>query len=292
MTGKIDLHTHTTASDGRLTPSELVELALARGLSLLAVTDHDSTDGVVPAIERAAQTTLEVWSGVELSTDIARGEVHMLGYFVDPAQKDLQDMLEKLRWSRIGRAREMVVKLNELGMNISFARVQEIAGDGAIGRPHLAQALVEGGYVKNSKEAFDKYLGRTGPAYADRFKLSPTDAVRLIRDAGGMPVLAHPMFISQEPGFDLRPFVQELLPFGLVGIECHYANTSSQIVQDLLGIASEFNLIPTGGTDFHGPNVYSTELGDREVPSTTVERMRAWRLANPTPSPSPRSASG
>ena len=277
MSGKIDLHAHTTASDGRLTPIELVDLALVKGLTLLAVTDHDSTEGVAAALDRASGTPLEVWPGVELSTDIERSEVHMLGYFVDPAAKEFEEMLFRLRDSRIGRAQRMVEKLNEQGMAVSFARVREIAGDGAIGRPHVAQALVEAGFVADAKEAFDRFLGRTGPAYAERFKLVPTGAIKLIVEAGGMPVLAHPMYISREPGFKLRPFVAELAAAGLVGIECYYADASDAVVRDIESVAAEFGLIPTGGTDFHGPGVYATELGDRDIPTTTIERMRAWR---------------
>jgi predicted metal-dependent phosphoesterase TrpH len=277
VSGKIDLHAHTTASDGRLSPFELVDLALAKGLTLLAVTDHDSTDGVAPALVHASGTSLEIWPGVELSTDIERGEVHMLGYFVDPTDREFEKMLFRLRDSRIGRAQRMVEKLNEQGMAISFARVKEIAGDGAIGRPHVAQALVEAGYVANSKDAFDRFLGRTGPAYAERFKLIPTDAIKLIAQAAGMAVLAHPMYISREPGFNLRPFVEELVGAGLVGIECYYADASPEVVRDLERVAEEFELIPTGGTDFHGPGVYATELGDRDIPVATIERMRAWR---------------
>jgi predicted metal-dependent phosphoesterase TrpH len=220
---------------------------------------------------------LEVWPGVELSTDIERGEVHMLGYFVNPADPEFEAMLDRLRDSRIGRAQRMVEKLNEQGMVINFKRVQEIAGDGAIGRPHVAQALVEAGYVADAKEAFDRFLGRTGPAYAERFKLTPTEAIALIARAGGMAVLAHPMYISREPGFNLRPFVAELVAAGLDGIECYYADASAEIVENVEALAREFDLIPTGGTDFHGPGVYATELGDRDLPMATIERMRVWR---------------
>jgi predicted metal-dependent phosphoesterase TrpH len=283
LTGKIDLHAHTTASDGRLTPFALVDLAIEKGLTLLAVTDHDSTEGVAPALIHAAGSTLEVWPGVELSTDVEQGEVHMLGYFVDPTETEIQEMLTRLRWSRIGRAREIVEKLNELGMAINFERVKAIAGDGAIGRPHVAQALVEGGYVSTSAEAFDRFLSRTGPAYAERFKLTAVDAARLIGRAGGMPVLAHPMYISRDPGFKLDPFVRELCGAGLVGIECYYADASPEVVANLVQVARDFALIPTGGTDFHGPGVYATELGDRDIPAETIDRMRAWRQSHRRP---------
>ncbi len=282
MSGKFDLHAHTTASDGVLSPEGLVELALDRGIDVLGITDHDSTDGVGPALVRAAGTSLEVWPGVEISTDVPQGEVHMLGYFVDPGHPQFQEILGRLRDSRLWRAEQMVAKLGALGMPVSFERVREIAGAGSVGRPHVAQALLEQGYVPTIKEAFDLYLHRHGPAYVERFKLTPPEAVRLIREAGGMPVLAHPMYISPGDGsvFDLPHFVRELTDAGLVGIECYYGDYAPEVVRGLLKIAREFDLIPTGGTDFHGGSVTSIDLGEREIPPDTIEQMRAWRTTH------------
>ncbi|HVB96554.1 MAG TPA: PHP domain-containing protein [Chloroflexota bacterium] len=281
MNTKVDLHAHTTASDGLLTPSELVELALAYGLRLLAITDHDSTEGVAAALNRAAGTSLEVWPGVEISTDVPRAEVHMLGYFVDIEDSNFQEVLSRCRDSRIWRAQQMVLKLGELGMSLTFERVRQIAGTGSIGRPHVAQALVEKGYVSNLKEAFDLYLNRNGPAYVERFKLSPVEAVQLIKNAGGMPVLAHPTYINpgDGSGFDLSGFVHELTQTGLVGMECHYGDYSPETVRGLSKIAREFDLIPTGGSDFHGRGVHSADLGEPIIPDESIERMRAWRAA-------------
>ncbi len=275
MNTKVDLHAHTTASDGLLTPSELVELALAYGLRLLAITDHDSTEGVAggrqtpgggahPGGERRGQA-----------------EVHMLGYFVDIEDSNFQEVLSRCRDSRIWRAQQMVLKLGDLGMSLTFERVRQIAGTGSIGRPHVAQALVEKGYVSNLKEAFDLYLNRNGPAYVERFKLSPVEAVQLIKNAGGMPVLAHPTYINpgDGSGFDLSGFVHELTHTGLVGMECHYGDYSPETIRGLSKIAREFDLIPTGGSDFHGRGVHSADLGEPIIPDESIERMRAWRAA-------------
>lgn len=282
MNGRIDLHAHTTASDGLLTPAELVELALENGLNLLAVTDHDTTNGVAGALARATGTPLEVWPGVELSTDVSNAEVHVLGYFVDHNQAGFQEVLGRLRDSRYWRAQKMVAKLTGLGLPVTFERVLEIAGPGSVGRPHVAQALVEAGHVRSSKDAFDLYLNRNGPAYVERFKLTPVEAVQLIREAEGMPVLAHPMYINpgKDSGFDLSSFVNELREGGLVGIECFYGDAAPDTVRDLCKVAREFDLIPTGGSDFHGRGMYATDLGEREIPPETIERMRAWREHN------------
>jgi predicted metal-dependent phosphoesterase TrpH len=274
------LHAHTTASDGVLSPAELVELALSRGVSLLAVTDHDSTNGVAPALLRAAGTDCEVWPGVEISTDVPQSEVHVLGYFIDPARPQFQEILSRLRDSRVWRAQQMVEKLTALDMPITFERVQEIAGVGSIGRPHVAQALHERGYVQSTKEAFDRFLGRNGPAYVERFKLTPVEAIDLIRSAGGMPVLAHPLYINPGGDFDLSQYVHELTQAGLAGLECYYGEFSPEAIRGLTRIAREFDLIPTGGSDFHGGGTTSGELGYCSVPPETVERMRAWRKEN------------
>src|SRR5579884_443812 len=285
---RIDLHAHTTASDGVLTPTELVELALQRDLRLLAITDHDSTDGVAGAFIRAAGTPLEVWPGIEISTDVPQSEVHMLGYFVDTTNQEFQDTLTKLRDSRVLRAQQMVAKLNALGMSLTFERVRQLAGTGAIGRPHVAQAMVEMGYVQTARDAFNLYLSRNGPAYVERFKLTPVEALQLIRSAGGMPVLAHHTNINpgEASGFDLTAFVRELADAGLVGIECYYGDYPPETVDHLCNIAREFDLIPAGGSDFHGRGLYAADLRDLAIPEESIERMRIWR-ARWTPRESP-----
>ena len=211
---RVDLHAHSTASDGEMAPADLIRYALERGLTTIALTDHDTCAGIDAALQAAQNTNLQVIPGVELSCDVPHTEVHVLGYFVDWHDAFFESMLVKFRDGRFGRAEKMVKKLNALGMNVSFARVQEIAGDGSIGRPHVAQALLEGGYIETMAEAFDKYIGRTGPAYVERFRLTPEDAVALILRAGGVPVLAHPREVAD--------WVFPLVKSGLVGLEVHY----------------------------------------------------------------------
>lgn len=285
--GKIDLHTHTIASDGALSPEELVDLAVERGLAVLAVTDHDTTDAVDAAQAHAAER-LEVWPGVEISTDVPGSEVHVLGYFVDQHHPALVATLARLREGRLHRAERMVEKLAELGLPVSWERVRELAGEGAVGRPHVAQALVEAGHVATFREAFDRYIGRNGPAYVERYKLTPTDAIRLILAAGGLPSLAHPIYIgaaAAETGaqFDLRAYLPELVAAGLVGIEAYYSDYTPEVSSQILAIARDNNLIPTGGTDFHGGSVNQVILGGVDVPWRTVELMREWRVRHGRP---------
>ena len=244
---KADLHLHTTASDGKLSPGELVKLAAQKGLDVIAITDHDSVDGVWPAISAAKSfPTLSVIPGVELSTDVPQGEVHVLGYFIDYEDRNFADRLCRLRESRERRAIQMVSKLGDLGMEIKWERVMELAQGGAVGRPHIAQALLEAGYVTSFREAFDKYIGRTGPAYAEREKMTPVESVALIKDAGGLPVLAHPANIGE-----LNLLVPELVKAGLVGIEVFYTKYTPEIMSRLLTIAACYKLVATGGTDYH-----------------------------------------
>ena len=175
----------------------------------------------------------------------------------------------------------MVERLAALGLRIQWRRVQELAGAGTVGRPHVAQALLEAGHIGAFREAFDRYIGRNGPAYVERYKLTPAEAIRLILDAGGLPVLAHPLYIGSaaETGkqFDLRGLLPDLVDAGLAGIETYYNGYTPQINRELLSLADEFGLIPTGGTDYHGGNVTSVELGAVEVPWSTVERVREWK---------------
>ncbi|MER3457670.1 MAG: hypothetical protein C4309_02600, partial [Chloroflexota bacterium] len=183
---RIDLHTHSTASDGRLTPTELVHLALERGLTAIALTDHDTTDGVAEAQTAARDTGLEVIAGVEINTESEDGDVHFLGYFVRPDDAAFQAQLATLRNARLGRARLMVEKLARLGLPLDWERVQAIAGEGAVGRPHVARALLERGYITTISEAFEKYIGHEGPAYVPRYRLTPEEAIAVIRAAGGV----------------------------------------------------------------------------------------------------------
>ena len=269
---KADLHLHTTASDGRLSPKELVSLAVKTGLDVISVTDHDTVDGIAPALA-AARTfpSLTVIPGVEINTDVPHGEVHVLGYFIDYTDLKLSTRLEGLRDSRLGRAQRMIAKLSDLGMKIEWQRVSELAQGGSVCRPHIAQALFEKGYVGSEKEAFDKYIGNDGPAYVERYKLLPVEAVQLVMDAQGLPVLAHPADIS-----DLNELVPALKSSGLVGIEVYYRDYTPDTIAGLLKIAKQYALVTTGGTDYHAFGDGSeVMIGGALAPAESVERLFA-----------------
>jgi predicted metal-dependent phosphoesterase TrpH len=272
MSNEVDLHTHSTASDGLYSPTELLQKAKGVGLHVLALTDHDSTNGLEEAATAARSLDIDFVPGIEINTDVNSDEVHVLGYFLEYMRPEFQAILKVLRDARVLRGQRMVELLNEEGVHISWERVREIA-QGAVGRPHVAKALLEAGYVKSIPEAFDKYIGKGCPAYVPRYKLSPEDAVRLIASANGLPVIAHPVEL---PGLEeLRNWLPGLLKAGLVGLETYYGPYTKQEEQQLHALADEYGLIPTGGTDFHGPGIHPTPLGGRYVPYEAVERLKA-----------------
>ncbi|MDP2931235.1 MAG: PHP domain-containing protein [Chloroflexota bacterium] len=260
---KIDLHLHTTASDGKLSPAQLVSKAAALGLTLIAITDHDTVDGIDAALAAARDFPgLTVIPGVEINADVPHGEAHILGYFIDYTNRELIEALGKLRESREKRAVGMVAKLGKLGLNLDWQRVQEIAGGSPIGRPHIALALLEKGYIRSIKEAFVKYIGRDGPAYVEREKITPVGAVELILRCNGLPVLAHPTTIN-----DPEAMIIELKAAGLVGIEAYYGNYTADQVDRLVNLARKHNLITTGGSDYHGLDESAeTMIGGAAVP--------------------------
>ena len=266
----VDLHSHTTVSDGVLTPEELVDHAARKGLRFLAITDHDSTDGLERAVARSGRyPSLTVIPGVELSADVKGSEVHILGYLDTFEDSGFQEEMKKFRDGRVGRAREMVEKLAKLGVEVDWERVKEIAGDGAVGRPHVAQALEERGHVGSVQEAFDLYLGNGRPAYVGREKLKPGDAIRLIQSVGGKAVLAHPSFTRN---------VESLLPSmkaeGLAGMEVYYARYTPEMISRMKRLADKHELIPCGGSDYHGPGLGpDIDLGDVDVPESSVHRL-------------------
>lgn len=269
---KLDLHVHSKASDGRCSPQELVNMAVELGLGVIAITDHDSIEGVAPAIVAAQEFPhLKVIPGVEVSTDVPYGEVHILGYFVNYRDTGLIETLEKLRSSRRVRAQKMLVKLSGLGVDIEWERVEEIAGGGSIGRPHIAQAMLERGYVFTLKEAFVRYIGREGPAYVEREKMTPPQAVELIVKASGLPVLAHPAAIE-----DLDELIPQLQKVGLIGIEAYYNDYSPKLIKSLASLARKYGLIATGGSDYHGlEGIGETPLGGVTVPHECVDQLLA-----------------
>jgi predicted metal-dependent phosphoesterase TrpH len=270
--GQVDLHVHTSVSDGKYTPEEIVKKAAGLGLKYLAICDHDTVDGITPALEAAkSYPGLRIIPGVEMSTLAVGSEVHMLGYFIDYNDPVFKKLLSELSDSRIGRAQAIVDKLNELGIKIEWARVQELAGDGTIGRPHIANAMLEKGYVSTFKEAFDKYIAQGGPAYVERSKIAPAEAVKIIIKAGGLPVLAHP-FTVNEP----EKLIKELKEAGLAGIEVYYDNYSPEEKKTLFKLAAKYNLIAAGGSDYHGiDEAVETLLGESETPVEAAEKLIA-----------------
>ena len=229
-------------------------------------------DGIAPALAAAkAFPRLKVIPCVEISTDVPSGEVHVLGYFVDYTSHKLKVTLERMCHSRQERAYGMVTKLGKLGIHIEWQRVQEIAGSGSIGRPHIAQAMLERGYVASVKEAFTKYISRDGPAYVEREKITPREAVELLLRTNGLPVLAHPLTIS-----DPETMAIKLKAAGLVGIEAYYDGYTPEEINRLVSLAGRYGLITTGGSDYHGlDDSTETMIGGADVPIESAEQLTA-----------------
>jgi predicted metal-dependent phosphoesterase TrpH len=238
----------------------------------MALTDHDSVEGIAAALAAAkAFPQLKVIPGIELSTDVPQGEVHVLGYFLDYTNREFQVTLKGLRNSRLGRAQGMVAKLRDFGIHIDWERVQEIAGTGSIGRPHIAQAMLEKGYITSLKEAFDKYISREGPAYVEREKMSPVEAVALVLQVNGLPVLAHPFTVNNP-----ETTIAELKAAGLAGIETYFYGYTADEIHRLVSLAKRYGLITTSGSDYHGLDTASeTMLGSVDVPMESVEQLVA-----------------
>jgi hypothetical protein len=268
----IDLHTHSLRSDGALGPADLVKRAAARGVKVQALSDHDTLAGIAEAAATGRDLGVRIIPATELNTESEWGDAHVLGYFVDPADAALE---ERLRWLRDNRGRRielMVEKLNALGYTVDLARVLEIAQDGALGRPHLAQALFEKGYVTSYDQAFDTLIAKDSPAYVARVGLTPLEAVTLVRAHGGVPSLAHPGTVV-----GLDELLPKLVAAGLAGIEAYYGAHSPEMTARCLDRAREFALVPTGGSDFHGRGEHGTDLGGVFVPPETIERLEARR---------------
>jgi hypothetical protein len=276
---EVDLHCHTTASDGALSPEALVTRAARQGLKTIAVTDHDTVEGVPLALATGARLGIEVIPGVEINTDVPGAEVHMLGYFVDHTHAELIEATAHLRDGRIGRARRMAEVLTAMGAPVDFHRILEIAGEGAVGRPHVARALLEAGHITSYSEAFNRYIGREGPAYVERMKFTAEEACALIRRAGGVPVLAHPVFFDRhgaiKSALDLDATLPAFKAAGLMGIEVYYPGYDAITIEHLLAIARRHNLLVTGGTDFHGGRPNEPEPGSTYVPTKAARSLHA-----------------
>jgi hypothetical protein len=270
MPGPVDLHTHTTASDGTFTPRALVREAAKRGLRVLAVTDHDSTDALGDALDEAARhRPLEIVAGIEINCDVDGAEIHILGYCLDYEAPWFQEFCREQRRERRARVERITGSLTALGMPVTSEEVFALVQEGSAGRPHVARAMVARGYVKSVREAFDKYLAAGRPGYVPRRKLSPADAIRVIRRAGGVPVFAHPGLAQRDE------LIPELVAAGLMGLECYYGEHSASQTAGYLERCRDHGLVATGGSDFHGPKVRAATLGVPAVPMAAWHALKA-----------------
>jgi predicted metal-dependent phosphoesterase TrpH len=268
--GAVDLHTHTTASDGTLAPRDLVRKAAERRVRVLAITDHDSTDGLAEASEEARHHDLTIVPGLEINCDVEGAELHVLGYFVEHEAPWFQAFLRAQREERVARVHRIAERLAELGMPIDPAEVFAIVKEGSPGRPHVAQVMVKRGYVRSVREAFDRFLRRGGPANVPRRRLTPEAAVAVIRQAGGVPVLAHPGLADRDE------MIPALVEAGLMGIETYYGEHTASQVRAYLALCDRLGLVATGGSDYHGPDSgHATQPGTPRVPWTAWERLQA-----------------
>ena len=271
----IDLHSHTTASDGKLAPRELVALAARHGVTTLAVTDHDSISGIAEARTAAeAHPGLTIVPGLEINCDVDGSEIHVLGYFVDLHAPWFHEFLDQQRAERRARVHRVLEKLATLNVFIDADDVFSLVQEGSPGRPHIAQAMVHRGYVKSVQEAFDRYLKTGGPASAPRRRLEPSQAVDVIRKAGGVPVLAHPGLANRDP------MIGPLVDGGLMGLETYYPEHSAAQTQVYLDLCRRHGLVATGGSDFHGKGVgHSPHPGAQPVPAAAWDDLRARAVA-------------
>ena len=274
----IDLHIHTTASDGSLTPSQVVHYAKEKDLKAIAITDHDTIEGNEEAIIEGRREGIEVVPGVEISVDCSPGTMHMLGYFITLEDTTLGEKLNLLQDSRSDRNPKIVKKLNEMSLSLTYDEVVQESGGGQIGRPHIAQALVKKGYVKSIQEAFNKYLGKGAPAYIDKFRLSAEEAITIITNAGGIPVLAHPFTLNYNNSDELDDLVERLVEKGLEGLEVYYSEHDERKTSHYHLLAKRYNLVITGGSDFHGKNMQGIDLGtgrgNLKIPYILFKRLR------------------
>jgi len=267
---QVDLHIHSTASDGTLTPSEVVHSALELGLEAIALTDHDTVSGIEEALLAAKGTGLEVIPGVEINSEGEWGDLHFLGYYIDPQNPFLRERLQAMRDARLGRARRMLEILAQLGMPLEWEEVRALAGGESVGRPHVARALALRGYVSSPQEAFDRYIGNGGPAYVPRLRLTPAEVIEAIHRAGGVAVLAHPA----HSGVIER--IGEFVELGLEGLEVYYPEHSPEDVETLLRLCRQYGLIATGGSDFHSPHhEEGAPMGSVLAPASCVTALKA-----------------
>lgn len=269
---RVDLHIHTTVSDGTWAPQEAARQAIALGMIAIAIADHDEVAGVAPAAAVAEPAGVETVPAVEINTDYADSDVHILGYYIDIAHPPLLRLLAHIRDARIERARKIIDRLARLGCHIDEQRVLEIAGPGSVGRPHIAAAMVEAGCVPSVSHAFDALIGRGCPAFVDRYRLLPAEAISQVHRAGGIAVLAHPSKLRD----DLM--IEELIADGIQGIEAYHCDHTPAVAEHYRRLALQRGLLVTGGTDSHGMEAdRPVPIGSVPTPEECFHRLKeAW----------------
>lgn len=274
MSSKIDLHTHTLYSDGAYSPTDLVKKASEAGINILGITDHDSINGIAEATIVGKELGVDVVPGLELSTDLEDKEIHLLAYFIDVNNEELQKYLSFFREERFHRAQRMVQKLRKLGISITLDDVLVHAKNSAIGRPHIAYALLDLGYIKNYFEAFEKYIGDNGPAFERKIHVSPKSALKLISDAGGLSFIAH-------PGYMKESILINLIKTGIDGIEVVHPSHNPSQVKFYRGIVNQYCLLEVGGSDFHGGKKCDDgNLGKYYIGTQQLEAMKKMIVRN------------
>jgi len=267
-----DLHLHTIFSDGTYTPQELISESVRSGLSAIAVVDHDTVSGIEPAIKIAKIKNIEVLAGIELSAEYDGLEVHILGYLIDYKRENFIDKLEVLKENRIERIYKIVDKLKNMGVMLEAESVFDIARGGTVGRLHVARAMVSAGLISSTAEAFRKYIGDKCPAYVCNFRFSPSEAIKLIKEVGGIPVLAHPHTLNKDE------LIPKFVDCGLMGLEVYYSEYTQAMVNFYLGLAKEYNLLVTGGSDCHGNAKPEVKIGSVKIPYELVEKLKEAQL--------------
>jgi len=269
-----DLHIHTIYSDGSYSPQEIIDRAVNIGLNTIAISDHDTLKGIKPALEYAENKNIEIIPAIEFSTFQGDAEIHILGYFINYEDPLLIKKAKEIFDARLIRAKKMVELLNQKNINITFEELRKIAGDDYIGRPHIAQLMVKEGYIEEMGDAFtDQYIGNGGRAYVKKYKISPKEAIKLILKSGGLPVLAHPVFINHGNPMQ-KAGISQLKEAGLLGLEVYHSKHSKADVKFYKNIAENLKLLITGGSDFHGENSPGVNLGDVILKDYYVEKLR------------------
>jgi len=279
--GYIDLHLHTTASDGVMSPSEIVRYAKAKGLQAIAITDHDTIEGLEEGLSEGKRIGFEVIPGIEISAAHSPGSMHLLGFFLDIYHPLLKERLGYLQKARAERNPKIAEKLNQLGIDLTYEEVLKVSGGGQVGRPHFAQVLLDKGYVRSFQEAFDRFLKKGAPGYVDKLRFTAKEALHFIVEAQGIAVLAHPKTLGMNRYSELENLLLQLVEEGLQGLEVYYPEHSASEVAQYKTLAERYGLLMTGGTDYHGIEKNGLDIGvgrgTMKLPYSIVEDLKAAR---------------